>query len=281
MTVAFNSGTRRDLVVNGVTIPWSQVSHEAQNHPSAKGQWAKAWTAAARALIVRELLLQKAKELLLVPEPIEIKSGQFETDDEALIRQVLDHSLSPIKTPEDKLYALYKAHPERFRSPPLWDVSHILIAPSSLDNDGKALAFETAQNLIETLKRNPQQFEHLASTLSACSSKEARGHLGQIGPGETAPEFEQALRDLQEGEITFNPVQTKFGTHIIRLNAVAHGQVLPFDRVLPRLQEAADKAEWVRSAHRFTHDLITQAEISGFDGLVSFHAPASPDMRSV
>ncbi len=47
--------------VNGVTIPRDRVAREAQHHPSRTPL--EAWKAAARALVVRELLLQEARRL--------------------------------------------------------------------------------------------------------------------------------------------------------------------------------------------------------------------------
>jgi peptidyl-prolyl cis-trans isomerase C len=60
------SGTARlPVTVNGVTIAHDLISREAQNHPSPKP--IDAWRAAARALAVRELLLQEARRLELCP----------------------------------------------------------------------------------------------------------------------------------------------------------------------------------------------------------------------
>ena len=50
------AGARTKVSVNGIVIPHDLISREAQNHP-AKSPVA-AWTEAARALAVRELLLQ-------------------------------------------------------------------------------------------------------------------------------------------------------------------------------------------------------------------------------
>ena len=44
--------------VNGVVIPREAIAQEVQNHPADKP--IHAWQAAARALVVRELLLQEA-----------------------------------------------------------------------------------------------------------------------------------------------------------------------------------------------------------------------------
>src|SRR5690606_40656206 len=60
---------------------------EAQNHPMPRGKPGWAWQAAARALVLREVLLREAKAQAIAPEPIELEEGKWEVDEEALIRQ--------------------------------------------------------------------------------------------------------------------------------------------------------------------------------------------------
>ena len=52
-------GQRTTVSVNGVVIAHDLISRETQNHPAANP--VLAWTAATRALVVRELLLQDGK----------------------------------------------------------------------------------------------------------------------------------------------------------------------------------------------------------------------------
>ena len=87
--------------------------------------------------------------------------------------------------------------------------------------------------------------------------------MGQLGPGDTVPEFEAALRELGEGEITAEPVLTRYGYHVIRLDAVAEGQVLPFEAVRPKILEAMEKAAWAEAARDFVNQLIAESDSSG------------------
>ncbi len=63
--------------VNGVEIDESEILAEAQNHPAENP--GAALLAAARALVVRELLLQRAVELNLAPAREETADGRHET----------------------------------------------------------------------------------------------------------------------------------------------------------------------------------------------------------
>lgn len=102
-----------------------------------------------------------------------------------------------------------------------------------------------------------------AARESDCGSKASGGHLGQLGPGDTVPEFEVALRSLTEGSMTPAPVLSRHGWHIIRLNATAPGQVLPYETVRPKIAQALEKAAWARASRDFVETLATGARITG------------------
>ena len=71
----------------------------------------------------------------------------------------------------------------------------------------------------------------LAQAHSACSSASQGGNLGQITEGQTSSEFEEALFDLEPGSIGQEPVATRYGFHIIRLDRKHEGRELPFELV--------------------------------------------------
>lgn len=251
-----------DIVVNGTAIPSARIAAEAQMHPAPKGKPGLAWRAAARALALREVLLQEARAQGLQPEPQETAPGVIETADEALIRQLLDVAVVPAPVSDDALRAAYDAAPERFRAPPLWEAAHILFAAAEGDVAARAAALQAAEETLADVCRRPDRWDDIARERSACSSRAAGGRLGQIGPGDTVAAFESALRAMVEGEIS-GPVETRFGYHVIRLDAVAIGAVLPFAAVLPRLREAAEKAAWVRASRAYAEDLLAKARVEG------------------
>lgn len=247
------------VFVNGVEIPPAAIAAEAQNHPAPPGKPGLAWRAAARALALREAMLQQARAQGLVPAPQEVAPGQWETDEEALIRALMEAGITPQAPDEARLRARYDARPEDFRAPDLWQVSHILIAPEPT----RAAALARAETLAALLVLDPGRFADLARSESACSSGRSGGGLGQVGPGDTLPEFEAALRDLSPGQITRQPVETRHGWHLIRLDAAAQGSILPYTAVAPRLRDAAARAAWVRAAQDFAARILAAARITG------------------
>ena len=60
-----------------------------------------------------------------------------------------------------------------------------------------------------------------------------------------------------------NVVLSRHGWHIIRLNATARGQVLPYETVRPKIAQALEKAAWARASRDFVETLAQGAQISG------------------
>lgn len=251
-----------DVVVNGETIASATVAAEAQNHPAPRDKPGIAWRKAAQALAIRALLLQEARRRGLAADPQELAPGRFETEDEALIRAVLDAAIQPAPVTEDAIRAEWAGNPDRYRSAPLWDVSHILCACDPRDAAERQAAEARAQAILAGLGDGARGFARAARE-SDCASGASGGHLGQVGPGDTVPEFEAALRGLSGGQTTPAPVLSRHGWHIIRLNAVAPGRVLPFETVRPRIAEALEKAAWTRASRDFVERLAQGATITG------------------
>lgn len=222
-----------DISVNGEAIPADMIATEAQNHPAPKSKPGRAWAAAARALAIRTLLLQEARRRGLVSDPQEVAEGKQETDEEALVRQVLDAALDPPAPTDANLRAAYEANPDRYRAPTLYEAAHILFPVRPGDPAALTKAQAEAAAVLSVIQRDPRAFDDLAREHSACSSRNAGGRLGQLISGDTVPEFEAALDALAEGEVAAEPVFTRYGLHVIRLDARAQGDVLPFEAVAP------------------------------------------------
>lgn len=89
---------------------------------------------------------------------------------------------------------------------------HILIKINELTSESDA-----RRRIIELKERldNGGNFEELARLHSEDASAAAGGDLGWVSPGDTVPEFEQAMNRLKAGEIS-GPVQSPFGWHLIQ-----------------------------------------------------------------
>ncbi len=254
-----------EITVNGRTIPAADIAAEAQHQPAPAGKPGVAWRKAAHALVIRALLLQEAERLGLTPEPHELAPGLRETDEEALIRAVTEEGVDPAPITDQQLRAVFQAQPERYRSPALFEAAHILFLAAPEDKPAREKAMARAKAALARLAERPGDFAAIAQEQSDCSSRDAGGRLGQVGPGDTVPEFEAALETLEPGEITSTPVETRYGIHLIQLLARADGAPLPYETAAPGIREALEKAAWARAAQDFVRKLVAAADIVGID----------------
>lgn len=89
---------------------------------------------------------------------------------------------------------------------------HILIKTSEVVSDAEAR--RRLVDLRERIVQGGASFADLARQHSADISAAKGGDLGWIYPGDTVPEFEQAMDALKPGEVS-QPVQSPFGWHLI------------------------------------------------------------------
>lgn len=99
-----------EIRVNGDVIKQSAIAAEAQNHKAPAGKPGVAWQAAARALVVRHLLLADAQAKGLKTEPARLAEDLMEADDEAIIRGYLDENLSPMLVQDDEVVKMFHRH---------------------------------------------------------------------------------------------------------------------------------------------------------------------------
>jgi len=193
--------------VNGVQIPRDVIAREVQHHPARNP--AESLKAAARALVVRELLLQEARRLGIEAEPLSDAAGRRETAEEAAVRVLVE---SEVRTPTADAAACrryYEQNRRLFRSPDIYEAAHILFAAGKTDGPAYAQARMAAEAALTVLRDHPERFAELARVHSACSSAPQGGNLGQITEGQTTPEFEQALFALEPGSVAPEPVATR------------------------------------------------------------------------
>jgi peptidyl-prolyl cis-trans isomerase C len=237
------------VFVNGVAIPESAIAQEAQNHAAPTGPEARA--AAARALAIRELLLQRARTLGLEARPICDAQGREETETEALVRQLLETEAPATEPTEAECRRVYDVSASRFITPEVFEASHILFG-----------AEEEAADAITALQAGADFFE-LARGRSMCPSAAEGGALGQLQRGDLAGAMEQALLALDEGAIGPAPVRTRFGWHVVRLNRRTPARVAPFAAVESMIREALRTRAALAASARYIARLAASAEIEG------------------
>ena len=250
------------VAVNGTIIASADIAREVQNHRGTSA--VSAWEAATRALIVRELLAQRARELGLIATP-RSEGGLRETEEEALIRMLLEAEVTTPTATEAECRRYYQANRARFRAPDLFEPLHILFQAAEDDAAAYARAVARAEIVLADVQAAPDRFESIARAVSDCPSAAEGGRLGQVAAGETTPEFEAALSTLTAGEICPRVVRTRYGVHVIRLEREIEGKIPPFEQVHERIATYLEASAARRAAAQYVAVLAGRARISGFD----------------
>jgi peptidyl-prolyl cis-trans isomerase C len=253
-----------DIMVDGTTITAREIAAELQHHPAESA--GEAWGAAARALVVRRLLLDAAR-----------RDGITSDDEDGAIDAVLARAVTLPALDETAAQRWLAAHPERFGTPEAWDASHILIAADPEDEAERAAAKAKATLLLAQVLERPGTLPDLAREHSACPSREQGGHLGRIERGSTVPEFETMLAGLMPGQVCPVVVASRYGMHVVHLHRHTPAGMAAIEDVWQDVLRDLARAAWQAAVRQFIAVLAARARIEGFtlgaDGEVRADGP--------
>jgi peptidyl-prolyl cis-trans isomerase C len=240
-----------DISVNGVGISAEAVAQEASFHADADDPN----TAAARALAIRELLLQRARGLGLGAAD----GGDPDGAIDALIEREV---ATPVPT-EEECGNYYRRHPQSFRSGDLVEGAHILFAVTP--NAPLEAIREQAEAILREAQAEPARFGELASRFSNCPSGAQGGSLGQLSRGDTVPEFAQALFDGAATGVLPQLVRSRYGFHVVYVARRIEGRQMPFDLVRERVSEFLVERVRRKALQQYIRLLAAEARVDGVD----------------
>jgi peptidyl-prolyl cis-trans isomerase C len=246
--------------VNDVLIPIEDIHREMQNHPAASREAAE--LEAARALLIRQILLQEAARVGLRQDAPE---DRIPAAEEKAIADLLETAVRVDEPDDAACRERFESMRGKLTSPALFEASHILFLAPEGDETLRARAREAARDTLARLAEDPDSFEALARARSDCSSAGNGGSLGQLRPGDTVPEFEAALETLAPGEILPTPLETRFGFHVIRLDEYAPGRPLPYEAARELVRDYLREERWRARFHEYVCEVAAGMDITGFD----------------
>ena len=144
--------------------------------------------------------------------------------------------LPTINVTDDEIKAFYKTNSDKYQNQQQREASHILIAASKNAAPAeKAKAKAKAEELLSQIRKNPKQFEELATKYSQDpESAKKGGELGAFGRGMMVKPFDDAVFSMKVNEIS-NIVESDFGYHIIKLTKII-GEGGSFDSMKPQIK---------------------------------------------
>lgn len=227
--------------------------HTEETHTKAKNK-------ASEALIIAELIKQRARD-------INIEVDETGVNEDGL-SSLIEREVAIPKATEEECRAYFENNPEKFQTSPLVSVRHILFSAAPDDATARSEALEQAKVVIAELKQGLDSFENFAKHYSKCPSAKTGGHLGQIGKGQTVPEFERQLFHCEEGLVAA-PLESRFGVHVVDIDHKEEGRPLTFDMVRTRIEEYLNEKVRRKAIAQYIETLISSADIEGYDFSVS------------
>ena len=206
----------------------------------------------------RELLKQRAVAIGL----LEMATANEVRIDQAIEELLAREVVTPAPT-EEECRRYYESHQREFQSGDLVHARHILfqVTPSVPIPEIRARAEQTLNELL----RQPDRFEAVARELSNCPSGQHGGNLGQIGRGDTVPEFEKAVFRLGPTGLLREVIKTRHDFHIVAIDRRIPGETLPFEAVQERIAERLTAGVEERALRQYISILAGDAEIVGAD----------------
>ncbi|NNA88080.1 peptidylprolyl isomerase [Pseudomonas gessardii] len=243
------------ISVNGVLISPETMAQELQYNPAQSRE--EAVFLAARALVIRELLQQRIREL-----GVQLEVGAGENEEEAATRLLLEREVKVPDCDEATCVRYFESNRGRFHSAPLLAVRHILLECAPDDAEARHVAHSQAEVLLLSLEETPGAFAELALKYSACPSKAQGGSLGQVSKGQTVPELERQLFTLAPG-LASKPLESRYGWHVISVDQRIEGQPLPYEAVATAIRTQLQQGVWQKALVQYLQTLIGAADVRG------------------
>jgi len=177
------------------------------------------------------VLYKKAKEVE--------KKPQFQ----ALMKKMavdywLKQKFNSIKISDSEVKKFYEANKDiYFKTTPKVKARHILVKDE-----------KTAEKLINELKglkgkALETKFAELAKKYSTGPTKVNGGELGWFDPKQMVQPFAEAVKSMKPGQITLKPVHTRFGYHVILVEAKNTKNYMPLNQVKLQIIEYLKRAQ--------------------------------------
>jgi peptidyl-prolyl cis-trans isomerase C len=232
--------------------------------------------------VKKRLLVQEALKSGFDKRPeiqTEINAAKENAIFDAYVRDVIGGAV----VKETDVRAYYDAHPQDFATPERVHVRHIVITASSSGPHSrtKEQALDVIKDIaVQLRERNfaaraitdPQaaarlrvnQFAQLARQYSEDGSAPSGGDLGFVEKGQLDPDFEAAAWALPVG-VPSGIVETKYGYHLILVEAKQPPGVAPYDEVKSMIRNVLlnqQMGQVMSEVNRLTNELRANSKIA-------------------
>lgn len=267
--VMFEEQLRQDLKVRQLSDPYS--AHGFVTRPQVDRLIAvlEQKREISRATIGTETFLDKVSvDDARAMAYYESRTDEFRVPEQVRVEYLMlsaDAVAAKIEVGEDEVKAYFESHRNEFGAPEERRASHILIAvPAGADEDARANARKKAEDLAAQAQQDPARFAELAKAHSQDpGSAGGGGDLGSFRRGVMVKAFDEAVFAMSQGEIR-GPVQSEFGYHVIKLDAIKPSTVPALEEVREEVRQAVRRQKAGRrlaeAAENFSNLVYEQPE---------------------
>lgn len=239
------------IKVNQHVIDEKDLAEELQYHPS--DNFDQTVQKAGQALVIRHLLREQldAKELDAKGE-------------EQAVADLIERNIHEVPPTEEDCLRYYQQNMEKFKTVPLMEVSHILLAAGPKDIGMRIKQKQMAEKIVVQLQENLDLFATLVVDHSDCPSKNTAGSLGQLSKGQTVPEFERQLFPLPEG-LHEKSIESRYGYHVVYVNKKIDGKQLKFSMVEGKIKNYLVHRRHRQAVSDYLYRLANDQTIEGIE----------------
>ncbi|MBN1632025.1 MAG: peptidylprolyl isomerase, partial [Thermoleophilia bacterium] len=265
--------------------------------------------ALAEHLVILEVLRQEASALKVsvtdrdVADELEQIKGMFQGQEKRLeaaleaqnlTMEQLDRSIreslwiermkaavtEKVTVTEKEVKAYYESHKSEYVEQESRTVRHILISPFRRLSDGSVSStasegeWEEARSEAEKVRNEIQNGADFITQVEKYSDDDATnensGKLGAVIRGQMVPAFEEAVFDMQKGDLS-EPVKTQYGYHLIQVTDITPKRELAYDQVKENIRTALLEQKEAETWEEWLADKQAELGVSYRDG----YAPSS------
>jgi peptidyl-prolyl cis-trans isomerase C len=176
-------------------------------------------------------------------------------------RWVSESVVPGIQVTEDEARRFFTDNSAQMVEPERVKVRHVLIAVAPEATPEQKTAARTEAEQVRARIAGGADFATVAKESSDdAGSKEQGGELGWLARGRSVPAFERAAFELEPGKLS-QPVETRFGFHVLEVEEKRAPSALAFDQVRPRLEEMLKQRKLEQAVRGKLNELGTKAKI--------------------
>lgn len=186
-----------------------------------------------------DYLSEVSIEAAQVQEYYEKNKDRFQVPEQVQLEFVLMSAntlLPTMQVTEEEVRKFFEDNADKFQGDEERRASHILIGFGlSPTPAAKAEARSKAEQILEEVRKNPEQFAEMAKKHSQDpGSAQNGGDLGMFGRGVMVKSFDDAVFSMAPGAIS-DLVESEFGYHIIKLTEIS-GEAVTLESVAPQIR---------------------------------------------